>query len=405
MKILHINQSDISGGAAIAGYRLHQGLLAQEIDSKMLVGNVKTDSDRIATVPRKTRIENQLYRFTRYSGLNDINLFSSFDIPNYKFYQDADILNFHNLHTGYFNYLAISKLTKTKPAIFTLHDMWSFTGHCAYSYDCDRWKIGCGRCPYPDIYPAIRRDSTSIEWKLKNWIYSKSNLTIITLSHWLTEQAKASMLSRFPIHHIPNGIDTNAYQPLDRHLCKVVLGIPQNKRVLLFGADSLKDKRKGGDLLFNALQQLPQSLKAEVLLLTFGNGSEAITAKLGIPTIGLGYISSDRLKSMAYSAADLFIFPTRADNLPLVLQESMACGTPMVSFDIGGVPDLVRPMVTGYLAKPEDAKDFCNGIVELLENEQLQQTMSVNCRAIALAEYPLELQAERYIKLYKEILL
>jgi glycosyltransferase involved in cell wall biosynthesis len=405
MKILHINQSDISGGAAIAGYRLHQGLLAQEIDSKMLVGNVKTDSDRIATVPRKTRIENQLYRFTRYSGLNDINLFSSFDIPNYKFYQDADILNFHNLHTGYFNYLAISKLTKTKPAIFTLHDMWSFTGHCAYSYDCDRWKIGCGRCPYPDIYPAIRRDSTSIEWKLKNWIYSKSNLTIITLSHWLTEQAKASMLSRFPIHHIPNGIDTDAYQPLDRHLCKAVLGIPQNKKVLLFGADSLKDKRKGGDLLFNALQQLPQSLKAEVLLLTFGNGSEAITAKLGIPTIGLGYISSDRLKSMAYSAADLFIFPTRADNLPLVLQESMACGTPMVSFDIGGVPDLVRPMVTGYLAKPEDAKDFCNGIVELLENEQLQQTMSVNCRAIALAEYPLELQAERYIKLYKEILL
>ena len=178
MKILHINQSDISGGAAIAGYRLHQGLLAQEIDSKMLVENVKTDSDRIATVPRKTRIENQLYRFTRYSGLNDINLFSSFDIPNYKFYQDADILNFHNLHTGYFNYLAISKLTKTKPAIFTLHDMWSFTGHCAYSYDCDRWKIGCGRCPYPDIYPAIRRDSTSIEWKLKNWIYSKSNWLI-----------------------------------------------------------------------------------------------------------------------------------------------------------------------------------------------------------------------------------
>ena len=232
-----------------------------------------------------------------------------------------------------------------------------------------------------------------------------SNLTIITLSHWLTEQAKASMLSRFPIHHIPNGIDTDAYQPLDRHLCKAVLGIPQNKKVLLFGADSLKDKRKGGDLLFNALQQLPQSLKAEVLLLTFGNGSEAITAKLGIPTIGLGYISSDRLKSMAYSAADLFIFPTRADNLPLVLQESMACGTPMVSFDIGGVPDLVRPMVTGYLAKPEDAKDFCNGIVELLENEQLQQTMSVNCRTIALTEYSLELQAERYIKLYKEILL
>jgi glycosyltransferase involved in cell wall biosynthesis len=404
MKVLHINQSDISGGAAIAGYRLHQGLLEQGIDSNMLVGNVKTDSDRILPVARKYRLENQLNRFTKYSGLNYINLLSSFDIPNHKFYQEANILNFHNLHTGYFNYLAISKLTKTKPAIFTLHDMWSFTGHCAYSYDCDRWKIGCGKCPYPDTYPPIYRDSTRIEWKLKNWIYGQSNLTIVSPSNWLTEQAKASMLRRFPIHHIPYGIDTDAYQPLDRHLCKAVLDIPQDKRVLLFGAESLKDKRKGGDLLLNALLQLPQSLKAEILLLTFGYGSEAITTELGIPTISLGYISSDRLKSIAYSVADLFIFPTRADNLPLVLQESMACGTPMVSFDIGGVPDLVRPMVTGYLAKPEDAKDFCNGIVTLLENDQLRQTMSANCRAIAITEYSLKLQAERYIKLYKQIL-
>ena len=404
MKVLHINQSDISGGAAIAGYRLHQGLLAEGIDSRMLVGTMKTDSDRIASVPRKPHFENQLNRFTRYSGLNYINLFSSFNIPKHKFYQDADILNFHNLHTGYFNYLAIPTLTKTKPAVFTLHDMWSFTGHCAYSYDCDRWEIGCGKCPYLETYPAIYRDSTSLEWKLKNWVYSKSNLIIITLSNWLTEQSKTSMLNRFPIYHIPNGIDTNAYQPLDRQLCKAVLDIPSNKRVLLFGADSLKDQRKGGDLLLKTLQQLPQFLKSETVLLTFGNGSETITSELGMRTINLGYINSDRLKSIAYSAADLFIFPTRADNLPLVLQESMACGTPMVSFDIGGVPDLVRHMVTGYLAKPEDVKDFCKGIVMLLEDDQLRQTMSANCRTIALAEYSLELQAKRYIELYKKIL-
>lgn len=404
MQVLHINQSDILGGAAIAGYRLHQGLLKQGIDSKMLVGTMKTDCDRIAPVPRNPRLENIINRFTKYSGLNHINFFSSFNIPKHKFYQDADILNFHNLHTGYFNYLAIPTLTKTKPAIFTLHDMWSFTGHCAYSYDCDRWKIGCGRCPYPETYPSIYRDSTSLEWKLKNWVYSQSNLTIITLSHWLAEQAKASMLNRFPIYHIPNGIDTETYQPLDRQLCKTVLDIPKHKRTLLFGADSLKDQRKGGDLLLKVLQQLPQSLKSETVLLTFGNGSETIISELGMPNINLGYINSDRLKSIAYSAADLFIFPTRADNLPLVLQESMACGTPMISFDIGGIPDLVRPMVTGYLAKPEDAMDFCDGIVALLEDDQLRQTMSANCRVIALAEYSLELQAQRYIELYKKIL-
>lgn len=405
MKILHINQSDIGGGAAIAGYRLHQGLIEKGIDSKLLVGSMKIEGDScIVNVARKYRFENLLHRLTKGFGLNYINLVSTFDIPNHQFYQDADILNFHNLHTGYFNYLAIPKLTATKPAIFTLHDMWSFTGHCAYSYDCDRWKIGCGQCPYPDVYPSIDRDNTLWEWKLKDGIYSKSNLTIVAPSKWLLEQANNSILNRFSVHYIPYGIDTKAYQPLDPLLCKKLLDIPTDKKVLLFAAADLKDHRKGGYLLLNALKQLPQALKAETILLTFGKQNEALTSEVGIPTISLGYISSNRLKSIAYSAADLFIFPTRADNLPLVLQESMACGTPMVSFNIGGVSDLVHPGITGYLAHPEDTQDFCDGIVKLLEDEQLRKTMSKNCRAIALAEYTLELQAKQYIELYQHTL-
>lgn len=404
MKVLHINQSDIVGGAGIAGYRLHQGLLHQGIDSKLLVGIVKTDDQCVESVNVPSRIDKLLYRLTWRLGLNYVNLLSTFDISQHKFYQDADVLNFHNLHSDYFNYLAISKLTASKPAIFTLHDMWSFTGHCSYSYDCERWKTGCGKCPYPETYPSINMDNTSLEWNLKNWVYSKSNLTLVTLSRWLTKQAQASMLNRFPIHHIPNGIDTNAYQPLERQLCKTVLDIPQNKKVFLFAADSLTEKRKGGDLLFKALQQLPQSLKAETLLLTFGNGGEAMQSELGMPILSLGYIGGDRLKSVAFSAADLFIFPTRADNLPLTLQESMACGTPMVSFNIGGVPDLVRPGVTGYLAQPEDADDLAVGILKLMEDDRLRETMSQQCRAIALKEYSLELQALRYIQLYQNAL-
>jgi glycosyltransferase involved in cell wall biosynthesis len=210
------------------------------------------------------------------------------------------------------------------------------------------------------------------------------------------------MLNRFPIHHIPNGIDTEAYQPLEAEQCRSLLGIPTGKKVLMFGAQSLKDSRKGGDLLLKALFSLPESLKAETVLLTLGNGGEAISEAAGMQTLNLGYLSSDRVKAIAYCAADLFVFPTRADNLPLVLQESMACGTPMVSFKVGGIPDLVRPGVTGYLATPEDAQDFCNGIVQLLEDEALRDRMSQQCRAIALAEYPLELQAQRYIELYRQ---
>jgi glycosyltransferase involved in cell wall biosynthesis len=212
------------------------------------------------------------------------------------------------------------------------------------------------------------------------------------------------MLNRFAIYHIPYGIDTEAYQPLEQQLCRKVLGISQHKYVLMFGAPSLKDSRKGGDLLLEALSLLPESLKTETLLLTIGGGGETIGKTVGIPHLELDYVRNDGLKSMAYSASDLFLFPTRADNLPLVLQESMACGTPMVSFKIGGVPDLVRPNETGYLAEAENSQDFCQGVVQLLENAPLREKMSANCRAIALEDYPLELQAKRYIELYQKVL-
>ncbi|GAB4369326.1 MAG: glycosyltransferase family 4 protein [Elainellaceae cyanobacterium] len=404
MKVLHINQSDISGGAALAANRLHQGLLAQCVDSRFLVGSAKTSSIRVAVLPQKYRIEDQIFRFTGRLGFNDIHRLNSFDIPKHRFYKEADILNFHNLHTGYFNYLALPSLTTIQPAVITLHDMWSFTGHCGYSYDCERWKTGCGQCPYPDSYPPVARDNTYLEWKLKKWVYKHSNLTVVAPSLWLAKQAKQSMLNSFSIHHIPYGIDTEAYHPLDSNLCRSLLGIPVGKRVLMFGADNVKDARKGTDLLLKALQSLPESLKAETLLLTIGNGSEAISEGVEMLNLNLGYVSSDRLKSIAYSAADLFLFPTRADNLPLVLQESLACGTPIVSFNIGGVPDLVRPGITGYLAIPEDTQDLSKGIVQLLEDRKQHEHMGQNCRAIALKEYSLELQAKQYIELYRQLL-
>jgi glycosyltransferase involved in cell wall biosynthesis len=406
MKILQINFSDFAngGGGAIAMYRLYLGLKRSNIDCKILSG-VKTleilDSKSIA---RSSKLEYLIKLFTSRLGLNDIHCVSSFGISENDLYINSDILNFHVIHSGFFSYLAIPKLTKDKPAIFTLHDMWSFTGHCAYSYDCDRWQHGCGNCPYPDIYPPIKIDNTYLEWKLKDWVYSKSNLTIVTISKWLTEQVKKSMLNRFNIHYIPNGIDTEAYKPLNKEECRHILGISWNQKILMFGAVSLKDQRKGSDLLIKSLQQLPSSLKSDILLLTLGEGGEKIAEMVGIKTLNLGYVSSDRLKSIAFSASDLFVFPTRADNLPLVLQESMACGTPMVSFDIGGVPDLVRHNITGYLAKPEDIQDFSNGIVQLLEDDQLRQNMSKNCRAIAISEYSLDLQAKRYIELYEQVL-
>jgi glycosyltransferase involved in cell wall biosynthesis len=406
MNILHINQTDIGGGASIAAYRLHQGLLQQEINSKLLVGEALTTDKNVKVIPQNLRLNNNLFRLNGRFGLYNINVLSTFGITEDRFYQEADIINLHNLHgaSGWFNYLALPKIAANKPTVFTLHDMWSFTGRCAYSYDCDRWQLGCGSCPYLDIYPVAQRDSSAIEWQLKKWVYSKANLTIVVPSEWLARRAQASMLKHFPIHCIPYGIDTNAYQPLDSQLCRELLGITQQQNVLMCGVMSFRDRRKGGDLLVQALNTLPPVLKRKSLLLLLGRGGEEVAQKVDLKVLQLGFSEGDRLKAIAYSAADLFIFPTRADNLPLVLQESMACGTPMVSFAVGGVPDLVRPGMTGYLAPPENVDSFCQGILELLEDDQRREVMSQNCRAIALAEYSLELQAQRYIELYQSLL-
>jgi glycosyltransferase involved in cell wall biosynthesis len=220
----------------------------------------------------------------------------------------------------------------------------------------------------------------------------------------MTMQVKESMLQRFPVHHIPNGVDTEAYQPLDADLCRAVLGIPRKKKVLMFAAGNLSRYHKGGDLLIQALQGLPSSLKAEVMLLLLGDSGEAVAEAVGVQALPLGYVGSPRFKAIAYSAADLFVLPTRGEGLPNVLLESMACGTPMVSFDVGGVPDLVRPGLTGYLAQPESASDLRDGIVQLLEDESLRSRMRQQCRALACAEYTVGLEVQRYIALYRQLL-
>ena len=259
--------------------------------------------------------------------------------------------------------------------------------------------------PLPRQYPRIQRDSTRLEWRLKQWVYSKTNLAVVVPSQWLMAMVQKSLLNCFPIHHIPYGIDTKTFQTLDPEQCRSLLGIAPDSRVLMFGAQNLSDPRKGGDLLLTALEQLPESLKAETLLLTIGSSPQiGLSETIGIKTLNLGYVASDHLKAIAYSAADLFVLPTRADNLPLVLQESMACGTPMVSFKVGGVPELVQPDITGYLAEPENAADLSQGIVQLLSDPDGRDRMGQICRNLALKEYPLERQAIRYRELYQQMI-
>jgi glycosyltransferase involved in cell wall biosynthesis len=406
MRVLQINFSDFGsgGGGAIAMHRLTQGLTQLNVDCK-IISKVKTlSSDQSALVPRLKVLEGVIKKITKPLGLNDIHAIGAFRLKHHPFFQRADIINLHVIHSDYLSYLALPALTAQKPAVFTLHDMWAFTGHCAYSYDCARWQTGCGSCPYPDTYPSIERDLTRLEWRLKRWVYASANLTIVTPSRWLMEQAQKSILSNYDICHIPHGLDLHTYAPIDKALARQALNLPTNKFIIMSCAESLSDRRKGMDLLIKSLNQLPKDIKAKTVLLLMGNQAEAINREVQVSTIALGFVSSDRLKALAYSAADIFAFPTRADNLPIVLQESMACGTPMVSFDVGGVPDLVRSGITGLLAAAESVESFTAQVVALLSDANLREKLAINCRKLAIQEYSLEQQAQRYKALYETLI-
>lgn len=388
----------------IAMYRLHLGLKRCGVESRILCGRRTIESGDIQELPRLWKLDGLLRRITSRLGLNDIHRIGSFRVLQHDFFIGADVIHLHGIHSGTLSYLALPALTTRKPAVFTLHDMWAMTGHCAYSFDCTRWAHGCGRCPYPDTHPAVKRDSTRLEWRLKQWVYSRSTLTLIAPSLWMAGLAKQSLLHRFPIHYIPNGVDTQRYQPHPTDLCRRILGIPLDKSVLLFGAENLQDPRKGSDMLVKALSGLPDSIKSRLVLLTYGLSGTPFRENLGTPLIHFGYVAHDAFKAVLYSAADLYLLPTRADNAPLVLLESMACGTPVVSFNIGGVPELIEHGRTGYLADPENIEDFGRGIAQLLADEALRRSMRDWCRRVVLARFNQDLHIERHLHLYRQVL-
>jgi glycosyltransferase involved in cell wall biosynthesis len=405
MRVLHLHSSDNvrAAGGVLVMDRLHRALKARGVDSRLLVGARSGSPSEVTQIRRNRRLEAALGRITLPLGLNDVHAVSAFGITSDPAYRAADLLHIHGPHSNFFSYLALPKITAGKPTLLTLHDMWALTGHCAVSYDCERWRSGCGACPYPEANPAVRRDATALDWRLKRWSYGRSRMAVAAPSRWLAERARESMLGRFPVHYLPHGLDTRVYEPLDPEKCRELLGLPPGKLVLMFAAVRLNQRSKGGDLLAKALHALPETLRRELTLLLLGDGGEAFAAEAGLPAVCLGYVGSDRLKAIAYSAADLFVSPTRAEAFGLTLLEAMACGVPLVSFDVGGTAETVRPGVTGYLARREDPEDLARGIVELLGDRAGRERMGGQGRAIALAEYTLELFVERHLELYRQL--
>lgn len=404
MKIVHIGTADSSGGAARAAFELHKALLRLGHESRMLVGQQFEDRTEINRIgfsrSMAGRLLNRLVlEVETRTGLQYLIQPKRRAFLSHRFVLDADIIHLHNLHGNFFSHRILPQLAVLAPLVWTLHDTWPLTGHCSYNYDCDRWRTGCGSCPNLDEYPSLGVDTTAFLWRVKRQVYARADLRVAAPSKWLAAMARESpLLSGSEVHHIPYGVDTDAWRPMDPRLGREVLGIPNDAQVMMVialpGA-----KRKGLDYLAGALERLGEDVALWILIVGGRGVLRGIPGRF--PVKEVGYVESAEFMNLCYASADLYVLPTLADNLPLTLLESLAAGTPAVAFDIGGVPDAVRHMETGYLARYRDPEDLAGGIRSLLVAQGTRSEMRRRCREVAVREYASGVQVNRYLEVYE----
>jgi glycosyltransferase involved in cell wall biosynthesis len=311
-----------------------------------------------------------------------------------------DVVNLHNLHSaagaGWSWELARTCL-ESAPVVWTLHDMWSFTGRCAYSYDCRKYLTGCdATCPTAGEYPALQPEEIGPAWEARRQLFRAfPQLAAVTPSRWLAQVARAGLWRENQVEVIPYGLPLDVYRPIRREAAREALGIEAEGPVLLAVAQDFQERRKGGLLLARALSRLAER---PLTLVTLGSGQLPLSSERH-RVLSLGYVQEERLKVLAYSASDLLVHPAPVDNLPNVVLEALACGTPVVGFPIGGIPDMVRSGLTGWVASDLSSEALAEALESALE-ELPGSDWRTRCRAIAEQEYSLERQAGRYLELF-----
>lgn len=412
MKVLHLN-SNIDGGANRAICRLHKGLQGIGIDSQMLVPyKIEDDYTILGTTTRIGKIIGETRRLLdqlplRLYPKREPPIFSPAILPDKLPQKIANVYpNVIHLHWILNGFMRIETLRHfNKPIIWTLHDMWPFTGGCHYDENCGLYKENCGRCP---ALNSTRENDLSYKvLKRKKRAWGNVNLVVITPSHWLAQCAKSSSLfCDRRIEVIPHGLDLKKFRPIDKNIARDLLSLPRTKKFILFGAiKSASDKRKGFQFLQPALQELANNRwndKADLII--FGSPEPYNPSNLGLKTHYMSYLYDDISLVLLYSAADVMVVPSVQEAFGQIASEAMACGTPVVAFHTTGLIDIIEHMKTGYLAKPFDSSDLANGITWILSDNERWQTLSQQARQKVENEFALENVAQQYASLYEEIL-
>lgn len=413
MRVAILNTFDVKGGAAIAAFRLNKGLQAIGVDSKMLVQQKTCDDHTVSAPPPIWRKGLALVRpfldnlpLLLYPRRERI-IFSPAFLPDRVSARvsdyNPDIIHLHWVASGF---LRIETLRRfKKPIIWTLHDSWAFTGGCHLPFDCKRYEDFCGRCPI--LGSGGERDISQWVLRRKQKAWKGVDIMVVTPSRWLASCAKRSLLFRDRhIEVIPNGLDTERFKPMDRKILRDFLSLPMDRRLITFGALWFRNDRVKG---FHLLQQVLKKLSVDgwserAELLVFGSSEPETPTDFGMRVRYMGELNNEISLAMIYAASDVFVLPSLQENLPNTVMESLACGTPVVAFNVGGIPDMVEHRKNGYLARPFDTDDLASGIVWVLDEMERARKLGMAAREKAVREYSLEVQARRYVRLYDEML-
>ena len=411
MNVIHLSFSDIIGGAARSSYRIHQSLLKAEINSLMWVNKARTDDqtvkkpvgriERIIAELRSPLINNSLVKTlkTKNKIIHSPSVFSSRWVKLIN-ESDADIVHLHWIQNEMLSISDISKIKK--PIVWTLHDMWAFCGAEHYTKD-HRWRDGYLDNNRPAYESGFDLNLWTWKRKEKHW---KTPIQIITPSKWLAECVSKSMLMRnWPLNVISYPIDTDFWKPISKKIMREQLNLPKGVPLLLFGAfDSEKDQRKGYDLLLSTLEHLKAHSKFnDVELVVFGQNKPKLQTKHAIPIHYMGKIYDDESLRSIYNASDVILIPSRQDNLPNIAVEAQACGIPVISFNVGGLPDIIEHRKTGYIAKAFEIEDLANGILWFLSHPD-KEHLNKDVREQAVLKFSQKKIAEEYLNIYKNLL-
>ena len=400
-----------TGGAASAAKKLMRGLVEGGIEVLHILPDQLLDvRERNKDWPIEGLIDYRARQGLEFLlGHNSLKALGHYLVYSYQLfrlkrflhYYKPDVINLHNLHMAGWDMRIVKLCVESAPTVWSLHDMWSFTGRCTYSYDCEKFKKGCdSNCPTANEYPVLPSNKIASSWaQRKDFITkNKNRLTAVATTTWMKREAQSSFWKNIRVDYIPYGIPLDRLCPVEKSLARKVLGIKEELPVFVTVADDPGEKRKGGPVLFEAL---PSINELGVNLIIIGQPYLELDRKYE----NIHFVGRVDYKTLGlyYSGADYFLSPALADNLAHAILESLACGTPVVGFDVGGLSDVVIEEKTGWLTKSLTAASLVQLMKKAIDENIPYQVLSQNCLNIVQQNCSLEREINQYIQLFKEV--